>query len=529
MTIYKNGIVFTANNNISESFSVKDGKFTFVGTNSEIEKFAEFGEEIIDLQGRTVLPGFNDSHLHFLNYAVNKDRIKLSTITSINEMIKVSKNYIEKNKISKGNWIISRGWNDNLFDEKRFPNRFDLDKISEEHPIFFTRACNHIGVANSRALEFLNIYKGTPNPEGGIIDKDAKSGLPNGVLRENALNIVFNTLPQNSKEEIKRVLSNAFEDALKVGLTSIQTDDIGEAGNIETLIEAYRELQKEGKLPLRVTLQLLLPDKESICRARDLGLTSGIGSSFLRIGPMKLLQDGSLGGRTAAMQEPYCDTNSKGVYIYSQEKLNELTHFADSLGFQIAVHAIGDEAVNMVLKSLEGISKRPAIIHCQFTNDDLLKRFKTQKVIANIQPAFVMTDWPIVDSAIGEKRSEASYAWKDMLKLNIPVSFSSDAPIESFNPMFAIYAAVTRKNLNEMPEDGWHSKQCISLSEAITAYTLGSAYMSFEENIKGSIDIGKVADFVILSENIFDIDPKKIKNIKIKATYINGNKVYSSI
>lgn len=361
MAIFKNGIIFASNNNkIWGGFSVKNSKFSFVGTNCEVEKLAEPDEEVIDLKGQTVLPGFNDSHLHFLNYAVNKDRVQLSNVTSIKEMIKVTKEYIEKNKISRGNWIVSRGWNDNLFDEQRFPNRFDLDEISKEDPIFFLRACNHMGVANTKALEMFNIHKDTPNPDGGIVDKDPESGLPTGVLRENALNIVYNTLPQNSKEDIKRVLSNAFKDALKVGLTSIQTDDMGEAGSLETLIDAYKELEKEGNLPLRVTLQLLLPDKESVFNAIDLGLRSGVGSEFLKIGPLKLLQDGSLGGRTAAMHDSYCDVNSKGVAIYSQGRLNELVNLADSLGFQIAVHAIGDEAANMVLKSVEGISKRPA-------------------------------------------------------------------------------------------------------------------------------------------------------------------------
>lgn len=527
MSIFTNGVIFTADNIISECFSIRDGKFTFVGTSSEFEKIAEAGEEIIDLKGKTVLPGFNDAHMHFLNYAINKDRVKLSTITSIKEIIKVSKDYIEKNKIPKGNWIISRGWNDNLLDESRFPNRYDLDEISKEHPIFFLRACNHIGVANSKALEMFNIHKDTTNPEGGIIDKDGKSGLPTGVLRENTLFIAFNALPQNSKEDIKRVLSNAFEDALKVGLTSIQTDDMGEAGNLDILLEAYRELEKEGRLPLKVNLQLLLQDKEAICKAGELGLKTGVGSEFLKIGPVKLLQDGSLGGRTAAMHEPYCDTDSKGVAVYTQEKLSELTHLADFYGFQIAVHAIGDEAANMVLKSVKGISKRPAIIHCQFTDDELLERFKDQKVIADVQPSFVMTDWPIVDAAVGKTRSGSSYAWNDMLSLNIPVCFSSDAPVESFNPMYGIYAAVTRKNLSGKPESGWHSDQCISASEAIKAYTLGSAYLSFEEKIKGSIEVGKAADFVILSENILAIDPDEIKNIKVEATYVNGKKVYS--
>lgn len=528
MAIFINGIIFTAHNNKTvESFCVRNGKFTAVGTNEEIKKIAAPDEEIIDLAGKTVVPGLNDAHMHFLNYAVMKDRVELSSLRSIQDMINVSKDYIKTREISESSWVISMGWNQNLFDEKRLPNRYDLDEISGSNPIFFSRICGHIGVANSKAMEILNINKDTPNPEGGIIDKDPLTGLPTGILRENALNIVSNTLPPMDKDEIKRLLSSTFKDALKVGLTSIQTEDVGQAKSLENLLEAYKELEEEEKLPLRVTLQLSLPDKDSLRRANSLGLKSGVGSTFLKIGPLKLFQDGSLGARTALMQDSYCDVDTKGVSIYSQEALNELTRYADSIGFQIAVHTIGDEAANMVLKSFEGITRRPAIIHCQFTNNELLKRFKKQNVIANVQPSFVMTDWPIVDTAVGEMRSSCSYAWKDMLALNIPVAFSSDAPVESFNPFYSIYAAVTRKNLNRKPDDGWHNEQNLSVSEAVTAFTLGSAYMSFEENFKGSIETGKAADFVVLSQNIFNINPDDIKNTQVLATYVDGKKAYT--
>lgn len=530
MTIFKNGNIITLEQQCkAEAFCVREDKFYAVGSNEVICTLALENEEIIDLKGKTVVPGFCDGHMHFLNYAITKDRVDLTNVYSINDLINKTKDFIKERNISKGEWILSMGWNDNHFEERRPLTRYDLDKISTEHPIFFTRVCGHIGTANSKALELLNITNNTFNPEGGIIDK--VNNEPTGILRENALNLVSNYFPPMKKGEIKRLLKAAFNDALKVGLTTIHTDDVGHAGSIETLIEAYRELEAEGSLPLRVTLQLYSPNIASIKKASALGLKTGIGSSFLKVGPIKLYQDGSLGGRTAAMEENYCDVASKGVSIYSQEELDELTLEAHAAGFQIAIHGIGDRAMNTILNSYENINNqygrgdyRHTLIHCQFTNDNILERFNSLNIVANVQPSFVMTDFPIVEKAVGKARSEKSYVWKDMLNNNIPLAFSSDAPIEAFNPLFGIYAAVTRKNLKGAPDEGWHKEQQLTALEALKAFTLGTCYMNFEENFKGSIAPNKLADFVLLSGDILNCSKDNIKKIKVLETYVGGRK-----
>jgi predicted amidohydrolase YtcJ len=417
------------------------------------------------------------------------------------------------------------------FWEHRLPNRYDLDKISTDHPIYFTRICGHIGVVNSKALEILSINSYTENPGGGIIDSE--SGVSTGILRENALDLVSSFLPTMTVEEIKTTLKSAFIDALKVGITTIQTEDLTHCGSLKNLLAAYCELEKEEALPIRFILQLNLPNEKSLNEAVSLELKSTLGSNILKIGPVKLFQDGSLGGRTASMKEKYCDADTKGLLIYNQISLDNITKLVHNAGFQITIHAIGDYASETVLNSYEKIINasdnkdlRLTIVHCQFTNDVLLKKFKKLNIVANIQPSFAMTDYPIVENAVGKSRADKSYAWKDMLKLNIPVTFSSDAPIESFNPLEGIYAAVTRKDLNGYPKEGFNKSQKLTVIEALKANTLVPAFMSFEEDIKGSISIGKLADFVVLSENILHAEDYNIKNITVLETYVGGIKMY---
>lgn len=532
MAAFINGNIITLDvDNFCEAFYVENGVFKAVGTNEEILKLSKPHENVVDLNGNTVVPGFNDAHMHFLNYAVQKDNVNLLSVPSIDELISITKEYIKTRSIPNGQWLLSRGWNQNLFSEKRLPTRYDLDKISTNHPIYFARICGHIGVVNSKALELLNINSYTKDPDGGIIDKE--NGIPTGILKENALNLISNFLPLISKEQIKTLLKSAFMDALKVGITTIQTEDLTHCGSLQNLLAAYRELENEQALPLRFILQLNLPNEKSVSDAVCLKLKSNLGSNILKIGPVKLFEDGSLGGRTAAMKEEYCDAATKGVLIYNQSSLDNITKLAHDAGFQITIHAIGDAAAETILNSYEKIittsenkDLRLTIVHCQFTNDELLSRFKKLNIVANVQPSFVMSDYPIVEKAVGKSRADKSYVWKDMLSSKIPIAFSSDAPIESFNPIEGIYAAVARKDLLGCPKDGFNNTQNLTVVEALKAYTLGSAFMSFEEDIKGSISIGKLADFVVLSENILQTEKDNIKNIVVLETYVGAIKMF---
>ncbi|MCJ7689458.1 MAG: amidohydrolase [Clostridiaceae bacterium] len=532
MGSFINGNIITLEGHeICQAFYVQHGVFKAVGTTEEILNLSKPFDTVVDLKGKTIVPGFNDGHMHFLNYAAQKLNVNLVNVPSIQELITITKEYIKTASIPNGQWIISRGWNHNLFSEKRLPTRYDLDKISMDHPIYFARICGHIGVLNSNALELLNINSYTENPAGGIIDSE--NGVLTGILRENALGLVSNSLPPMTVEDIKTTLKSSFTDALKVGLTTIQTEDLTHCGSLQNLLEAYRELENEEALPLRFILQLNLPDEKSVSDAVCLGLKSNLGSNMLKIGPAKLFQDGSLGGRTAAMKKEYCDADTTGVLIYNQDSLDKITNLLHNSGFQITIHAIGDYASETVLNSYEKIINasdnkdlRLTIVHCQFTNDLLLNKFKKLNIVANVQPSFVMTDYPIVENAVGKSRADKSYAWKDMLDSNIPIAFSSDAPIESFTPLEGIYAAVTRKDLNGYPNEGFNKSQKLTVIEALKAYTLGPAFMSFEEDIKGSISLGKLADFIVLSEDILHTKQHNIKNITVLETYVGGIKVY---
>lgn len=531
MPVFINGNIITLDENkVCESFCVIDGNFVKVGSNSEILSSYK-NEAIIDLKGKTVLPGFNDGHMHFLNYAIQKNNVNLVNIDSIENLISRSIDYINERNVPNESWVVSRGWNDNLFKEKRLPNRWDLDKISLNHPIIFSRICGHIAVVNSKALQLLNIDCNTPNPSGGVIDKEG--GEPTGILRENALNIALDNLPALTVNNIKTALKSAFIDALSCGITTIQTEDLSHCKSLKNLIKAYSELAEEGSLPIRFILQLNLNTDKLFNEAKELKLRSNIGNDFLRIGPVKLFQDGSLGGRTAAMKDYYSDEPHNGVLIYNQQELDELVMKAHDFGFQLTIHAIGDKACESVLDSYEKLNKhsskndlRPTIVHAQFTNDNLLNRFKSLGVIANVQPSFIMTDHPIVEKAVGKERAKDSYAFNTMVKMGIPVAFSSDAPIEKFNVIEGIFGAVNRKDLSGNPPQGFYPNESMDVMDAIKCYTIGSSFMSFEENKKGKIKENFYGDFIILSDNITTIDKEKIKEVIILETYVGGIKKY---
>lgn len=287
MPAFINGNIVTLDQDkLCEAFYVDGGVFKAVGTNEEILCLVEPHDNIVNLKGNTVVPGFNDAHMHFLNYASQKNNVNILNISSIDTLINITKEYIKARDIPEGQWIISRGWNHNLFSEKRLPTRYDLDKISMTNPIYFARICGHIGVLNSKAFELLNVNPNTENPEGGIIDSE--NGIPTGLLRENALNLVSNYLPPMSNQKIKTLLKSSFMDALKVGITTIQTEDLTHCGSLKNLLEAYKELEAEQFLPLRFILQLNLPNEESLLEAVALNLKSNIGSNKLKIGPVKL-------------------------------------------------------------------------------------------------------------------------------------------------------------------------------------------------------------------------------------------------
>lgn len=536
--ILYNGKIRTMNAEkpLCEAVAVENGKIVKVGTNEEILELKKNDSEAIDLKGKVMVPGFNDSHMHLLSYGYSLQSINLVGTKSIEEIIDKVGKTISSRKIEKGKWVRGRGWNHDYFvDEKVFPTRYDLDKISIEHPIALTRTCGHVVVVNSKALEIAGITKDTAQVEGGKFDLD-ENGEPLGIFRENAQELIYRSIPEPTVEEIKKMLEEGMKNANACGITSIQTDDFEAipGKNYQNIIRAYNELRNEGKMSTRIYEQCLLPSMERLIGFLNKGYKTGYGDEFFRIGPLKLLGDGSLGARTAALTKHYEDDPSTyGIAVYEQEELDEIVNTAHNHEMQIAIHCIGDRAMYMAFEALEKVLKknprenhRHGIVHCQITDEYLLDKFKELDILAYIQPIFLDYDWHITESRIGSDLTKTSYNWKTLIDKGVHVSCGSDCPVESFNVLNGIYEAVTRKDLKGEPKEGWLPEQKLTVEEAVYAYTMAGAYSSFEENIKGSIEEGKLADMVVLSQDIFEIPEDDIKNTEVEMTLFNGEIVY---
>ncbi|MSU00218.1 amidohydrolase [Tissierella pigra] len=536
--ILTNGKIYTMDKNrtVAEAMAVEDHIIRAVGSTEEMLKLKKDNTIIYDLEGKTLLPGFNDSHMHLVNYGYSLTQVNLIGISSIEELNKRVSYFIDENKIEEGRWIRGRGWNQDYFTgEKRFPSRYDLDKISATNPIVVTRACGHVVVVNSKALEVLNIGKETEQIEGGQFDLD-ENGEPTGVFRENAVGLVYDNLPTPTIEEIKDMMRNAIRDMNKAGITSVGTDDFEALPdrNYENILKAYKELKEENKLNIRIYEQCLLSNIDKLQGFIDKGYRTSMGDNLFKIGPLKLLIDGSLGARTAALMKPYSDDpNTVGITTATDKELYNLVDLAHRNNIQVAIHGIGDKAMYMAFSAIEKSLKnspkenhRHGIVHCQITDEYLLDKFKELNAIAYIQPIFLDYDWKIVRDRVGEAREKTSYNWKTMVNKGVAITCGSDSPVETFDVMKGIYEAVTRKDLDGNPKDGWLPEQKLTVDEAVYGYTMGGAYASFEEDIKGSLEVDKLADMVLLSEDIFNIDEEDIKNVDIHMTILGGKIVY---
>ena len=535
--IYINGNIITIDKSFpkAEAFIVDNGIFAAVGNSEMMLSLADADSEVIDLKNATIIPGFNDSHLHLLNYAYGKTKIDLSQLKSTREVIQASKKYIAENNIPKGKWVVGTGWNEHFYSDKHILTRGDLDKISTEHPIVFTRNCVHTVVVNSLALELIGINDATANPPGGIIRRD-EYGQATGLLNENARHMAYDMLPDASEEEIKDMLKLAMRELASYGLTSLQTDDFETfpSKNYDIIINAYKTLIKEDTMSARVYEQCLLPSIKRLKEFINKGYSAGQGDSLFKIGPLKLLVDGSIGPHTAFLSKEYSDDPGNfGVCQFTQEELDELVLEAQKNSMHILCHGIGDAAMIRILNSYEkSLDKyknpdaRNGIVHVQISTFDILKRMKELNVISYAEPVCIDGDMHCVEDRVGHGRLTESYAYRTMLNLGLKCAYSSDCPVDSVNPIVASYIATTRKDHTGWPKDGWYPEQKLKIEEVLEGYTMGSAYCSFEEDKKGSISLGKYADFVILSENILATPPEELLKVFVVKTYLGGKQTY---
>ena len=526
-TIYYGGIVYTGKLPLAEAFVVEVGKFLFAGSNEEALTYE--GEKI-DLEGKFVCAGFNDSHMHLLNYGQALNVAPLYAHTeSLADMIAC----LKAQKPSRGGWIFGRGWNQDYFaDCDRMPNRWDLDKVSVEYPVIAVRACGHALVVNSRALEILGITGETPQVPGGQIVME--NGQPNGIFLDNAMDAVFDAIPAPSLEDLKNMIRLAARKLNSYGITSCQSDDYCVFSGIgwKDVMAAYRELEAEGELTVRVYEQSNFTNVQDLKNFVEAGHNTGTGTELFKTGPLKMLGDGALGARTAFLSKPYADDPSTcGLSVFTQEAFDEMIGFANSVGMQVAVHTIGDACLDRVLSAMDKAlaanpraDHRHGIIHCQITRGDQLKKMADMKLHIYAQSIFLDYDIQIVEPRVGPELASTSYSWKTLKDQGATVSNGTDCPVELPFALGGIQCAVTRKTLKG--RGPYLPHEAFSVQEALDSYTSWGAYASFEENTKGCIRSGMLADFVVLGGNPFETDANALKDIPVCATYLGGKPVY---
>lgn len=525
-TAFVNGRIHTPQGT-AEALLIEAGRIVKSGQASDILLHED--AEIVDLKGCSVLPGFIDSHMHFMSWAQSREILDLTACRSITELRDLFRTYIRSQSLPAGEWYQGRGWNHTRMAEGRMPNRHDLDDLSPEHPVILTRICGHVAVLNTAALRVLSIT-GDTRIAGGVIEL-GEDGEPNGIISEEAITYVRRRIPNLQDQDMARLLLKYGPQAAAFGLTQINTDDMSMFDyDFRRAIDFYIAAEQEGNLPFRVRQQFLLPQRELLLDFLSEGWRTGDGTPRYQIGPLKLLCDGSLGGRTALLCEDYADMpGERGVAIFEQDELNELIAIAHSSGMQAAVHAIGDGAFEMCLDAFEaaqaicpGIA-RHLIVHAQIADDRQLDRMKKLHLGAAIQPCFVPSDREMAIERLGYEKATHSYRWKTMLRKGIVLSAGSDAPIEDLRPMRGIHAAVTRQNLNDEPAGGWAPEERLSVAEAIALYTWGNAWHTGSEKRRGEIVPGKDADLVILEEDPFLTPVEDLGNIDVAMTLCGGH------
>ncbi len=508
----------------AEAFAVLGNKIVALGSNGEIKQFAGANTKTIDARGKLVLPGFNDAHVHFLDGGAGLSSVDLRDAETPQKFVERIKDFAARQP--KGRWIFNGNWDHENWTPNKLPTAALIDDATPDNPVFINRLDGHMALANSAAMKLAGVDKNTKDVEGGEIVRDA-AGNPTGVFKDAAMNYFYKVIPAFSFAEKTEYLAAATDYAASLGVTSVQDMSAGSD------VGVYQELLRQGKLKTRVYAVSTLSDWQ---RWQRTGVTRGFGSEMLRVGGLKGFADGSLGSTTAWFYEPYLDApKSLGLAADEMPKMSENVLGADQAGLQIMIHAIGDRANDEILKIYERVTaengdrdRRFRIEHAQHLNDGLIKRFASAKVIASMQPFHAIDDGRWAWKRLDEKRLKGTYAFRSLLDAGAHLAFGTDWFVAPLNPMFGIYAAVTRRTLDDKNPNGWIPEQKITVEEAVRAYTAGSAYAEFQENAKGTIAVGKLADFIVLSDDIFNINPSEIRHTKVLTTAVDGKIVYQA-
>jgi predicted amidohydrolase YtcJ len=526
---YLHGHIFTNDpqHPWATAMAVRDGKIACVGSIEQIMMDCgggDEGAETVQLEGHLVLPGFNDAHVHLGGAGRDMLAVRLNGVGSIQELQNRLAAAVPEHK--KGEWITGGGWDHTLWADKTFPNKSQLDQIAPDNPVLFTHISGHVAVANSLALKLAEITKDTPDPQGGEFERGA-DGETTGMLKEGpAISLVEQYIPDPSDEQRRRGIQLVLADLAKHGVTSVQDNSEWED------FQVYRLLKEEGKLTVRITEWLHfntpLPDLQNM---RSEG---GTTDPWLKTGALKMVLDGALGSRTAAMLLPYSDDqNTSGILIMEPGKLRQMAIERDKAGFQLNFHAIGDRANRIALDTFEAVEKangtrdrRDRVEHAQVVAPEDFARFASLHVIASMQPSHQTSDMRWAEQRVGPQRIKGAYAWASMEKHGIRLAFGTDYDVEPINPMRGLHACVTRELPDGGPPGGWQPQEKISLDDCIRAYTAGSAYGEFAEGWKGQLTRGKAADFVILSDDLTKIPASEFIKTRVLRTVVDGRTVY---
>lgn len=526
-TAYVNGIVYTmkAEGDRCSAFVVEGNRFLYCGTDEEARRLA--GGNVVDLHGATVLPGMIDTHQHLFAYARDRLKLNLKKAESFGQLLELIRRRGEETP--DGEWILGTGFDHEKFtDRKVLPTREDLDRVCPNNPLIITRYCLHVNVANSLALKAGGIGPGFRPKVAGTVEF-RPDGQPTGTLRDAAAADVMALIPDplSTREGRKDAVEAACHELNSHGLTGVHAIQ-GLHCNLPEFTDVYQDLSDEGRLTARVFLGF---DRLPGCSIR-----TGLGDDMVKYGFYKLYVDGNMGGRTALLTHPYEDDPSTcGIPNYTQEELDAQVKLAYDLHIQVGAHVIGDKAAEMLTTAIERArADRPnadprcfRMIHMSLLNQDVVDRIAKLPVVVDIQPMFVSTNVHWSETRVGHERSKYHYCWRKLLDNGMILTAGSDSPCESYAPMDGIYAITTRQGMDGWPVRGWFPEERVTVYEAVSMYTRNAAYVSYEEAIKGTIESGKLADFVLLDADVFHTDPEKIKDIGIEKTYLGGKLVYS--
>jgi predicted amidohydrolase YtcJ len=530
--LFHNGNVLTIDerNPRAEAVLICGGRIFAVGSNDDLETFRSSADQVIDLDGATLMPGFIDAHTHFVMGSETLDRIRLAGVTTMVEMQRLVAGKVAASR--PGEWIVGRGWDETKrTDQVALPTKTDLDTVAPDNPVYLGRADGHVGWANSAALLLAGIDANREDPYGGRIVRD-ETGEPTGILLETAKKIVEDILPRSDRASRSAALKRGLSEAARYGITGIH--DNASADDIVL----YQEFREQGDLTLRVNTLVRgweVP-KPFLQPMIDIGARTGFGDDWIRLGALKISLDGTLGSRTAAMLSPYSDDpGNTGVFRISQAELDPIVERAHRNHIQVALHAIGDAACKMALDSIEKATKRypwnnhrHRIEHEQVVGKFDFRRFAFLRVIASLQPCHAVTDLLWVESRVGPERIPYSYAWQSFVQSGTRICLGTDWPVETLDPRVGLYEAVTRQDLDGNPPGGRWPEEALTIGQALQGYTLDSAYAEHAEDRKGSIERGKYADFAILAQDPTAIDPNDLLKLDVLATIVDGRTVYSA-